>query len=97
MQIELDSQCGLIRNLVSPRYRGIDLEKLVDMQNEDLMNLFCARQRRKFSRGIKRQPITLLKKLRKSKKACAYGEKPVPVHARCGANLISIDSHSKHF
>merc|ERR1712078_94491 len=37
------------------------------------------RQRRKFSRGIKRQPITLLKKLRKSKKACAYGEKPVPV------------------
>merc|ERR1711964_1484 len=60
-------------------YRGIDLEKLVDMQNEDLMNLFCARQRRKFSRGIKRQPITLLKKLRKSKKACAYGEKPVPV------------------
>jgi small subunit ribosomal protein S15e len=60
-------------------YRGIDLEKLVDMQNEDLMNLFCARQRRKFSRGIKRQPITLLKKLRKSKKACAYGDKPVPV------------------
>merc|ERR1712025_1340363 len=31
------------------------------------------------SRGIKRQPITLLKKLRKSKKACAYGEKPTPV------------------
>merc|ERR1711900_103735 len=60
-------------------YRGIDLEKLVDMQNEDLMNLFCARQRRKFSRGIKRQPITLLKKLRKAKKACPYGEKPVPV------------------
>merc|ERR1712070_698251 len=60
-------------------YRGIDLEKLVDMQNEDLMNLFCARQRRKFSRGIKRQPITLLKKLRKAKKETAYGEKPVPV------------------
>ena len=60
-------------------YRGIDLDNLVDMQNEDLMNLFRARQRRKFSRGIKRQPITLLKKLRKSKKACAYGEKPVPV------------------
>ena len=60
-------------------YRGIDLDNLVDMQNEDLMALFRARQRRKFSRGIKRQPITLLKKLRKSKKACAYGEKPVPV------------------
>merc|ERR1712159_580067 len=60
-------------------YRGIDLDNLVDMQNEDLMNLFRARQRRKFSRGIKRQPITLLKKLRKAKKACAYGEKPTPV------------------
>merc|ERR1711861_93317 len=42
-------------------YRGIDLDNLVDMQNEDLMGLFRARQRRKFSRGIKRQPITLLK------------------------------------
>ena len=31
-------------------YRGIDLEKLVDMQNEDLMNLFRARQRRKCER-----------------------------------------------
>ena len=34
--------------------------------NEDLMELFCARQRRKFSRGIKRKPIALLKKLRKA-------------------------------
>ena len=30
------------------------------------MELFCARQRRKFSRGIKRKPITVLKKLRKA-------------------------------
>merc|ERR1712224_316171 len=46
---------------------------------EDLMQLFRARQRRKFSRGIKRQPITLLKKLRKSKKGIGPGEKPPPV------------------
>ncbi|OLP80277.1 40S ribosomal protein S15 [Symbiodinium microadriaticum] len=45
--------------------RGIDLDKLLDMSNQDLMELFCARQRRKFSRGIKRKPITVLKKLRK--------------------------------
>merc|ERR1712012_1364026 len=32
-----------------------------------------------FSRGIKRQPITLLKKLRKAKRETAYGEKPEPV------------------
>merc|ERR1711970_1007576 len=41
-------------------YRGIDLDKLLDMSNQDLMELFRARQRRKFSRGIKRKPITLL-------------------------------------
>ena len=34
---------------------------------QDLMELFCARQRRKFSRGIKRKPIALLKKLRKAR------------------------------
>eukprot|EP00450_Noctiluca_scintillans_P038690 CAMPEP_0194477364 /NCGR_PEP_ID=MMETSP0253-20130528/1122_1 /TAXON_ID=2966 /ORGANISM="Noctiluca scintillans" /LENGTH=140 /DNA_ID=CAMNT_0039316329 /DNA_START=58 /DNA_END=480 /DNA_ORIENTATION=- len=60
-------------------YRGIDLDKLLDLSNQDLMDLFRARQRRKFSRGIKRQPITLLKKLRKAKRETAYGEKPEPV------------------
>jgi len=70
-------------------YRGIDLEKLVDMQNEDLMNLFCARQRRKFSRGIGREPITLLKKLRKAKKATPYGEKPVPVRTHM-RNMVIV-------
>eukprot|EP00442_Polarella_glacialis_P059238 CAMPEP_0115124916 /NCGR_PEP_ID=MMETSP0227-20121206/48661_1 /TAXON_ID=89957 /ORGANISM="Polarella glacialis, Strain CCMP 1383" /LENGTH=50 /DNA_ID=CAMNT_0002528047 /DNA_START=76 /DNA_END=225 /DNA_ORIENTATION=+ len=33
-------------------YRGIDLDKLLDLSNQDLMELFRARQRRKFSRGI---------------------------------------------
>merc|ERR1712112_528985 len=47
-------------------------------------DLFRARQRRKFSRGIKRKPITVLKKLRKAKKDLAYGEKPdaVKTHLR---------------
>eukprot|EP00397_Hematodinium_sp_SG-2012_P064071 GEMP01089790.1.p2 GENE.GEMP01089790.1~~GEMP01089790.1.p2 ORF type:complete len:152 (+),score=31.99 GEMP01089790.1:36-458(+) len=65
-------------------YRGIDLDKLLDLSNTDLMDLFCARQRRKFSRGIKRKPITVLKKLRKAKKNLAYGEKPeaVKTHLR---------------
>merc|ERR1712060_472441 len=60
-------------------YRGIDLDKLLDLSNQDLMELFRARQRRKFSRGIKRKPIALLKKLRKAKRETAYGEKPEPV------------------
>merc|ERR1711869_120733 len=70
-------------------YRGIDLEKLLDMSNQDLMELFRARQRRKFSRGIKRKPITLLKKLRKAKRETAYGEKPeaVKTHLR---NMVIV-------
>merc|ERR1712176_1031282 len=70
-------------------YRGIDLDKLLDMSNQDLMELLKARQRRKFSRGIKRAPITLLKKLRKNKRETAYGEKPeaVKTHLR---NMVIV-------
>ena len=64
--------------------RGIDLDKLLDLSNQDLMELFRARQRRKFGRGIKRNVVTLLKKLRKAKRETAYGEKPeaVKTHLR---------------
>merc|ERR1719454_433716 len=60
-------------------YRGIDLDKLLDMSNQDLMELFRSRQRRKFSRGVGRKTVTLLKKLREAKRETAYGEKPVAV------------------
>merc|ERR1711865_214143 len=60
-------------------YRGIDLDKLLDMSNQDPMDMFKARQRRKFNRGIGRKTITVLKKLRKAKRETSYGEKPVPV------------------
>ena len=32
-------------------YRGVELEKLLDLSNTELMDLMNARQRRKFSRG----------------------------------------------
>jgi small subunit ribosomal protein S15e len=60
-------------------YRGVELEKLLDMPTADVVKMFNARQRRKFARGIKRQPMTLIKKLTKAKKECAYGEKPAAV------------------
>ena len=34
-------------------YRGVDLDQLLDMNNEQLMELFPCRIRRKFSRGLK--------------------------------------------
>merc|ERR1719502_1707853 len=71
------------------QYRGVELEKLLDLSNQSLMELLCARQRRKFSRGISRAPTTLLKKLRKAKKDVPYGEKPpaVKTHLR---NMVIV-------
>lgn len=65
-------------------YRGVDLEKLLDMDNSELISLFPARMRRKFQRGIPRAPQTVIKKLRKAKKECVPNEKPnaVKTHLR---------------
>eukprot|EP00127_Corallochytrium_limacisporum_P005804 Clim_evm22s211 gene=Clim_evmTU22s211 len=70
-------------------YRGIDLEQLLDLKSEQLTSLVCARQRRRFNRGLKRKPMTLIKKLRKAKKNCPVNEKPEPVktHLR---NMIVV-------
>ncbi|XP_070543369.1 small ribosomal subunit protein uS19-like isoform X2 [Ptychodera flava] len=70
-------------------YRGVDLDQLLDMSNEQLMEMFPARIRRKLSRGLKRKPLALMKKLRKAKKECAYLEKPevVKTHLR---NMIIL-------
>nr|VZI26706.1 unnamed protein product [Spirometra erinaceieuropaei] len=57
-------------------YRGVDLDQLLDMTKEQLAELMPARQRRRITRGFRRNHNTLLKKLRKSKKDCPIGEKP---------------------
>ena len=44
-------------------FRGIDLEQLLDMNKNELVDLFCARPRRKFSRGLKRKAHALIKKM----------------------------------
>merc|ERR1712226_1772286 len=56
-------------------YRGVDLDQLLDMNNEQLMELFPCRIRRKFGRGLKRKPMALIKKLKKKKEA-PPNEKP---------------------
>merc|ERR1711937_292196 len=70
-------------------YRGVDLDQLLDMNNEQLMELFPCRVRRKISRGLKRKPMALIKKLRKKKKECPVNEKPdvVKTHLR---NMIVV-------
>jgi len=65
-------------------YRGVDLDQLLDMNNEQLTELLPCRIRRKFGRGLKRKPMALIKKLRKKKKECPVNEKPdvVKTHLR---------------
>ena len=70
-------------------YRGIDLEQLLDMKTEQLVELVSSRARRRFSRGLKAKPMSLIKKLRKAKKEAPEHEKPqvVKTHLR---NMIVV-------
>ncbi|EEB16022.1 40S ribosomal protein S15, putative [Pediculus humanus corporis] len=70
-------------------FRGVDLDQLLDMPIELLMELMHARARRRFSRGLKRKPMALVKKLRKVKKKAPPNEKPevVKTHLR---NMIIV-------
>nr|QLA09578.1 40S small subunit ribosomal protein uS19 [Euglena gracilis]6ZJ3_SW Chain SW, Ribosomal protein uS19 [Euglena gracilis] len=70
-------------------YRGIELEGLLDLSNEELAQILPKRARRKFSRGLKRKHMALLKKLRRAKKDAALGEKPptIKTHLR---NMVII-------
>ena len=65
-------------------YRGVDLDQLLDLSNEQLMELVHCRARRRFSRGMKRKPLQLMKRLRKAKKEAGPMEKPecIKTHLR---------------
>ena len=72
-------------------FRGIDLDKLLDIGNTEQFNdLLHARARRRFTkRGLVRKHLPFLKKLRQKKKNVAFGEKPpvVKTHLR---NVIIV-------
>mmetsp|Transcript_100 Transcript_100/g.167 ORF Transcript_100/g.167 Transcript_100/m.167 type:complete len:148 (+) Transcript_100:395-838(+) len=65
-------------------FRGIELDQLLDLTNDELMDLVTARARRRMSRGLKRKPMALIKRLRQAKKDAPQGEKPrgVKTHLR---------------
>jgi small subunit ribosomal protein S15e len=58
--------------------------RLLDLGSEELRDLVHARARRRFNRGLKRKPMGLIKKLRKSKQEAKPNEKPdqVKTHLR---------------
>jgi len=81
--VELDSMKKK-RTFRKFSYRGVDLDQLLDLSLTQLMELFTCRVRRKLSRGLRRKPMALLKKLRRAKKAAEVNEKPevVKTHLR---------------
>merc|ERR1712038_519553 len=70
-------------------FRGIELDQLLDLTTEELKDLVTCRARRRMSRGLKRKPMALIKRLRQAKKEAAPGEKPrgVKTHLR---NMIIV-------
>ena len=65
-------------------YRGLEIEPLLALSNDEFSGLVHARARRRFQRGLKRKPMALIKKLVAAKKDVKIGEKPacVKTHLR---------------
>eukprot|EP00246_Nothoceros_aenigmaticus_P006657 TRINITY_DN196_c0_g1_i2.p1 TRINITY_DN196_c0_g1~~TRINITY_DN196_c0_g1_i2.p1 ORF type:complete len:152 (+),score=26.15 TRINITY_DN196_c0_g1_i2:70-525(+) len=70
-------------------FRGVDLDALLDLGSDELVQLFHARARRRFQRGLKRKPMALIKKLRKAKLDAPANEKPEPVRTHL-RNMIIV-------
>ena len=66
------------------QFRGMDLETLLDLSNEEFAKHVNARQRRRMSRGLQRKCNTLMTRLKKAKKAAPEGERPegIKTHVR---------------
>ena len=60
-------------------FRGIELDKLLEMKREEYTKLFRSRHRRKFRRGVLPKYTRLENKLKKAKKAAQQGDKPKTV------------------
>ena len=61
--------------------------------SEQLMELFHCRARRRVARGLKRKPMTLIKRLRKAKKEAGPLEKPEVIVCACLAERSWFVSH----
>lgn len=66
------------------RLSRIAVDKLLDLSTEEFMDMVHARARRRMTRGLKRKPMALIKRLRKAKKAAPAGERPkgIKTHLR---------------
>merc|ERR1712154_245882 len=74
-------------------YRGVEMDKLLDMNSETLHKMFNCRHRRAFNRGVSRRHNTVIKRMRIAKKNCPALEKPKPVKTHC-RNLTILQKWS---
>lgn len=58
---------------------GVDLEKLLELNTNEVVELLPSRIRRRFSRGLTKAHLTLVKKLRKAKKDAKTTDKPTVI------------------
>merc|ERR1712141_191769 len=65
-------------------YRGVELDKLLDLSTEEFVNMTNSRHRRAFRRGIKKRHTTFIGRLRKEKlKVKGTMDKPHHVKTHC--------------
>jgi len=60
-------------------FRNIELDELVKISDEDFSKIITTKPRRRMLRGLKEGCSKLIKKIRRSKKAAPFGEKPATV------------------
>ena len=69
-------------------FRGLSLEELSALKNEQLIELLRSRQKRRFARGLKHKYQRFIQKLRKAKKNLQPGEKPPSVKTHLRNTII---------
>ena len=69
-------------------YRGIELDKLLTMNVDEVVNMMNSRQRRRYRHGMQGKYERLIKKLRIQKKNTVPGEKPQTVRTHLRNAII---------
>ncbi|KAI1420088.1 putative 40S ribosomal protein S15 [Xylaria sp. FL1777] len=71
-------------------YRGVELDNLLELGSDDLRTLFHARARRRLSRGLRRKPMGLVRKLRAAKQNAAPNEKASTIVPELIGSVVAV-------
>merc|ERR1712142_1344341 len=82
-KIEMADRVKKRRTFKKFSYRGVELDKLLDLSTKEFINMTNSRHRRSFRRGVKKRHQTLIEKMRKAKANATGMDKPAPVKTHC--------------